>query len=210
MDTLVGARIQVQHRAPSVVGTDRLGIVALLLIAGLVHAIVITRTTVSSRDSLGFARFAHLLETPTPAANPDGTPRTIVDTIRTAEHPPGYALTVLATSAIVRQVTPLPRPEMLARSAQIATALAGCLLIVPMYFLGRLLFGRVAGFLGTLLFQVLPIPLHTTSDGLAEGLYLLLIASSLVALVRGVRHRSTFHFLLAGVAAGGSFLVRPE
>ena len=48
------------------------------------------------------------------------------------------------------------------------------------------------------------------SDGLAEALYLLCVATSLGFGVRAVRHRSTLYFLLCGMAAGAAYLVRPE
>jgi 4-amino-4-deoxy-L-arabinose transferase-like glycosyltransferase len=95
-------------------------------------------------------------------------------------------------------------------SCQLAAALAGVLLVVPSYLLGRSLFGRFPGFAAALMFQVLPVPAHVTSDGLAEALYLLCVVTSLGFGVRAVRHRSTLYFLLCGMAAGAAYLVRPE
>ena len=209
MNAAVGARVEVVVARPMMPSVDRAYIAILLAVAVGIHAWLIGHTFVTSRDSLGFARLALNLERPTPAMEGDRS-RTIVDSMKAAEHPPGYPAAVLLVSKGVRAVSSRDLPEQMLLSAQIASAVCGVLLAVPMYFLGRLLFGRFAGFAGALLFQALPVPAHATSDGLSEGLFLLLLASSLVFGVRGVRGRSTGMMLLAGLFAGGSYLVRPE
>ena len=63
-------------------------------------------------------------------------------------------------------------------ATQVASSVAGVLLVIPMYLLGRMLFGRFAGFAGAALFQLLPVPAHVTADGLTEALYLLCAVSA--------------------------------
>jgi 4-amino-4-deoxy-L-arabinose transferase-like glycosyltransferase len=106
--------------------------------------------------------------------------------------------------------SPLQLAETTLLATQIASAIAAVLLVLPMYVTGRMLFGRSAAFAGTLLFQVLPVPAHLTSDGLTEGLYLLGMGTSLMLAVRAMRKPGVGGFLLTGLAIGSSYLVRPE
>ena len=57
---------------------------------------------------------------------------------------------------------------------------------------------------------MLPVPARVTSDGLSEGLYLLAAATTVLLGVRAVRRPRAVTFLLCGMAAGASYLVRPE
>src|SRR5207249_2546738 len=110
--------------------------------------------------------------------------------------------------------TPLPLPESTLLAAQLVSAIAGVLLVVPTYLLGRMLFGRNVGFAAALLFQVLPVPARITSDGLAEGLYLLGSATALVIGVRpavvGILEETGkgLHYGTAGLALLGVFALR--
>ena len=61
------------------------------------------------------------------------------------------------------------------------------LLIVPMFYLGKDLFDRRVGFWSALLFQCLPVGSRALSDGLTEGLFLLLIATGLLLAVGAFR-----------------------
>jgi hypothetical protein len=72
------------------------------------------------------------------------------------------------------------------------------------------LFGPNVGFAAALLFQVLPVPAHVTSDALSEGLFLLLASTSVACGVRAVKSQMPGWFVACGLAAGASYLVRPE
>jgi 4-amino-4-deoxy-L-arabinose transferase-like glycosyltransferase len=95
-------------------------------------------------------------------------------------------------------------------SAQIACALAGVLLVIPMYYLGRDLFDRRVGFWSALLFQVMPVPSRALSDGLTEGIYLLLTATFVLVAGRALRNRSVLGFAVCGLISGVGYLARPE
>ena len=81
---------------------------------------------------------------------------------------------------------------------------------MPVYLIGRMVFGRNTGFAAALLFQVLPVPARITSDGLTEGVYLLVASVAIALCVRAVRRPRVSGFLLCGLATGVSYLVRPE
>jgi hypothetical protein len=170
----------------------------ILLTAGL-RTWVITHTAVAARDSIGFIRYAWRLER-----------EPLVDVLRGSLHPPLYPLTVLAVSYPVRHF--LHRPDCLEMqySAQIACALCGVLLTIPMYYLGKRLFDRSVGFWSALMFQCLPVPSHMLSDGLTEGIYLLLIATFLLAAGWALKTRRVSAFALCGVLSGLTYLTRPE
>jgi 4-amino-4-deoxy-L-arabinose transferase-like glycosyltransferase len=95
-------------------------------------------------------------------------------------------------------------------SAQLASALAGALLVLPMFFLGRELFDRQAGFWGALLFQCLPVSSRMLSDGLSEATFLLFMTTALFLAVRAFRSPSPVLFALCGLCGGLAYLTRPE
>jgi len=219
---LVGGRMEAVAPQRSLFGPDYLLLAALLAISAALHGWLVTHTKVTARDSIGFARQALRIQSPESSdpERPHDPLRTKIDVIREAQHPPGYPLAVWIVAKFVRRSTepagedglysPLQLAETTLLATQIASAIAAVLLVLPMYVTGRMLFGRSAAFAGTLLFQVLPVPLHITSDGLTEGAYLLGMCTSLMLAVRAVRKPGVGGFLLTGLAIGSSYLVRPE
>src|SRR5262249_44050157 len=95
-------------------------------------------------------------------------------------------------------------------SAQIASALASVLLIIPMFCLGRELFSARVGFWGTVLFQCLPIGSRVLSDGLSEATFFLFLTSALWIAALALRTGSLPRFALCGVFGGLAYLTRPE
>ena len=87
-------------------------------------------------------------------------------------------------------------------------ALAGVLLVVPMFYLGRELFNRRLGFWAALLVQCLPVSGREMADGLSEPLFLLASAAALVFACRALRLGSAAAFALAGLCSGLAYLVR--
>lgn len=219
---LVGARMESVAPKRSLFGPDYLLLLALLAISAAVHIWLVANTKVTARDSVGFARQALRIQSPEMSVEerPLDPTRMKIDVIREAEHPPGYPLAVWVTAKFVRRTLTPENAEGLYSvrqisestllATQIASSIAAFLLVIPMYLTGRMLFGRAVGFASALLFQVLPGPAHITSDGLTEGLYLLMMSTSLMFAVRAVRRPGVGGFLLTGLAVGASYLVRPE
>jgi len=170
---------------------------------------LVQHTEVLSRDSIMFIRFALQLEQP-PEDHLDPSHHiTRLDVVRSTYQPPGYPLAILAISQPIRAVMGTSS-DSLALSAQLTSILASLLLIFPMYFLGRMIFDRQAAFIGTLLFQVLPVCVQVTSDGLSDSLFLLASATSLWLSAVAFRRTSPLWFLPAGITIGMAYLVRPE
>src|SRR5579884_2075507 len=111
-----------------------LALIALLLIAAVaLRAWHLRHTEVAARDSIGYIRYAWQL-----AHHP--WPETIRDPAH-GQHP-GYPVAILATSQVVRRLVGGPEARVMQLSAQLASSAASVLLVVPMFFLGRDLFGR--------------------------------------------------------------------
>ena len=207
----VGGRMEVVVRKRSLFAPDYLRLFALALVAVAVHAWLLTHSPVTARDGIGFARYALRLQSPHDALSPRDFSRTALDVVRMEQHPPGYPALVWLAAKGVRYAAPeMPLPESTLLATQLVSSLAGVLLVVPIYLIGRSLFGRNVGFAAALLFQVLPVPAHITSDGMADGLYTLVAATALLFGVRAVRRPGIGGFLLCGLICGASYLVRPE
>lgn len=206
----VGGRMETVQRPRSLFGPDYLRLLVLTIVSLGVHGWLIGHTAVPARDSLGYARYALCLQSPHAATIPYDHTRNWIDTVRNSEQPPGYAAAVCACAKFVRMTSSLPLPDSTLLGAQIASAFAALLLIVPTYLLGRMLFGRFVGFSTALLLQVLPVPARITSDGLSEGMYLLMVALAVLLGVRAVRRPGIGGFILCGLVTGASYLVRPE
>ncbi len=123
---------------------------------------------------------------------------------------PAYPLAVLAMSVPVRHYIPDDLPLAWQLSAQLASALAGVLLILPMYFLGRELFDRRVAFWACLLFQCLPSSGKVMGDGLSDTLFLLFACSAMWSACVALRCGTWFCFGLTGLAGGLAYWTRPE
>lgn len=171
----------------------------LLVVAAGLRAWQITHTEVATRDSIAYTRYAWRLGV---------EPFTHV--AQTSEHHPGYPILVYLASIPVRDAVPDDLPYAMQLSAQLASCLAGILLVVPMYLFGCELFDRRISFWATLLFQVLPASGRLMPDGLSEPVFLLFAATSLFAACRAIRTGRLLWFTLAGLSSGLAYLTRTE
>jgi hypothetical protein len=177
-----------------------LGMLALLVVVAIgLRAWQLTHTEVAARDSIGYIRQAwHLSEQP------------FGEVLRHSEQHPGYPMMIVAVSWPVRHFVSGSDADAMQVSAQLTSAMAGVLLLFPMFFLGKALFTRSVGFWSALLFQILPTSSRIMADGLSEGTFLLFAATSLWLGVIALRGQSKVLFGLAGLAGGLAYLTRPE
>jgi len=171
----------------------------LLVVAGAIHFWHLRHTEVPARDGIGFIRYAWQLETQ------DWT-----KVLRENPHPPLYPMSILAMSIPVRFFDSGNSAQTMQLSAQLISALAGVLLVIPMFFLGSILFHWQVGFWAALIFQCLPAGSRILSDALTEGIFLLLIMSLLVLIVHALRRNHFLYFGLIGLGSGLAYLARPE
>jgi hypothetical protein len=182
-------------------GRDGAALLVLLLLAAGLRLWLYCHTEVAARDSIGFIRMAWQLE--------HRPWKDVLNDPESGQHP-GYPVLVLCASVPVRQFLHGPESLVMQNSAQLMSVLAGTLLVVPMYFLGRELFNRSVGFWASVLFQVLPASCRVLSDGLSEATFLLFAATALYFAVRGLRKHSPGLFALCGLFGGLAYLTRPE
>lgn len=195
---------------PGLRRSDLWRLLVLVAVAVAVHWWVVANTAVTARDSVGFARYALSLQEPN-AGRPEGATRTWKDVLREEPHPPGYPLTVLAAVPVVNAVSHASLEDRTLAAAQLASAVAGVLLVFPVFWLGRLLFSSGVGFWSALLVQLLPVFARDTSDGLSDGPFLLCMTTALALGVWAFdRRRAWPGLLLCGAAAGLAYLIRPE
>jgi hypothetical protein len=174
-------------------------LVLLLALAVALRAWQVPHFEIASPDSIAYIAQAWQLEHhPWP------------EVLRGQNRHPGYPVAVLATARLVRPFTDGPESVVRQRSAQLASALASVLLVVPMFFLGRELFDRQVAFWACVMFQCLPSSSPVLADGLSEGVFLLFASAALWTAVRGLRGRSAWPFALCGVLSGLAYLTRPE
>lgn len=190
---------EVGEHGPAGCRRDLLLLLVLLVAAGSVRAWLMTHTEVAARDSIGYIRYSWQLKN-----------RPWDEVARTSEAHPGYPLVILAVSEALRPFSGASECVLMQFSAQLANSLAGTLLVIPMFLLGRELFGRTVGFGAALLFQVFPASGRILSDGLSEGVFLLCAATALWAAGRALRRRSPFDFGLTGLFGSLAYLTRPE
>ena len=159
----------------------------LLALAAGLRGLVIHKSSVAARDTIGFIRYAWRLEH-------DPWDKVLQESL----HPPLYPLSVLAASIAVRQTLHAAAPDCLTMqtSSQLAAALAGVLLVI-----------RCTSWAGTVrspggLLVGAPVSVHAgrlagAVGRLTEGMYLLLTATFLLVAGRRVS-RSVLGFVACG------------
>ena len=178
---------------------DLYRILLLLVLATIVRVWHISHTEVTARDGVGFIRYAWDLEH-----------FSWKEVLRSNPHPPLYPLTILAVSLPTRRLMDADDVLAMQLSGQIATGLAGVVLVIPMFLLGKALVGSRSAFWASALFQCLPASTRVLSDALSEGIWLLLTVTALLIALWAFRNRSWIGFGASGICSGLAYLARPE
>jgi hypothetical protein len=163
------------------------------------HAWLLGHTEVAARDSIGYIRYALEYQK---------YPWTVE--VRRAEQHPIYPLCVLAVSLPVRHFCGGVTCDSMTLSCQLVSCLAGVLLVVPMFYLGKEFFDRRVGFWAAALFQGLPVSAHVTADALTESVFLFFTATAVLLAARALRDSSVVRFVLCGLVTALIYLTRPE
>ena len=179
--------------------SDWCRIAIVVLLALLVRSWVITHTEVAARDSIGYIRYALQFDD-----------KPWAEVVRESEQHPAFPVALWLMSKPVRVVSGGVTCDAMVLSDQLANLFAAILMIVPIYFTGKTLFNRNAGFLAAALLQCLPVFVQVTADGLSEAFFLLFLSSGLYCAVSGLQRPAAWRFLLCGLFTGLAYLTRPE
>jgi 4-amino-4-deoxy-L-arabinose transferase-like glycosyltransferase len=180
---------------------DWQALLLLLLVTLTLRIVMLCRTEVPARDSIGYIRYALEFERADLSWG---------DVLRKNHQHPGYPLVVLGVSYPVRYFLGGITPYSMQLSAQLASGLAALLLVVPMFLLGKLLRDRRLGFWAALLFQFLPVVSHILTDGISEAVFLLWCVWGMYFGCKGLQGAGPRAFALCGLFSGLAYLTRPE
>jgi hypothetical protein len=180
--------------------TGRRRLLAIVVLAAVLHALGIARTTLPAQDGLKFIRIARQFQE-----------RPAIDVIRDSDRHPLYPAFVALAEPLVAALRG-HGPETWRIAAQGVAALAAIAAVFPLYSLARGLFPEWIAALAALLFVLLPLPSEVGRDTLSDSLGLLATLWALrlaaVALSREAGRRTAF--VGCGIAAGLGYMARPE
>lgn len=184
---------------PLNLNTERRWLLALLFISCLLRAWHLISTEVTARDSIHFIRMAWQLEH-----------EPWKEVLSKATQHPGYPIAILGMGKLIRPAFPEDLPTAMQVSAQMVSAFASLLLVFPLFFLGRSLFGPPGAALGVFLVQFLPVTARLFPDGLSEALFLFFVFSGIWLFQIGLRQERLTPLALSGLLTGFAYLTRPE
>jgi hypothetical protein len=115
--------------------------------------------------------------------------------------PPLYPLLVGLSSQVSRDVE---------LGGRWVSVMAGSLLVIPVYLLGKVLYGEGPASVGALLVAAHPILIHYSTHLLTEATYTLLLTTVLYAGLTALTTLGRGAFFVTGVALGACYLTRPE
>jgi 4-amino-4-deoxy-L-arabinose transferase-like glycosyltransferase len=95
-------------------------------------------------------------------------------------------------------------------AARVINMLAGSVMILPVFFIGKQLGSRRLGILAAILVAIHPFFISMATVILSETVYMLLIMSGLYAVIRAGKAGSVLYSVLAGLCFGLAYLTRPE
>jgi hypothetical protein len=166
-----------------------------MLLAFVLLKVLASRTAILSPVGTELIRHAQLLEK---GAWRDGV-------VGSVDHPV-YPLAIAGAHALRGG----DGPEAWQTAAQLASLLAGVLLVIPLYLVANELFGPRPAWLAVYLFLLAPRVGPILADVLSEGTFLLFWCSGLYAALRFLRKGSFGWLPLVLVFGGLAYLTRPE
>lgn len=154
---------------------------------------LLVTTVVIAQDGLQYIRWAR-------------SP-TLLSDIGSITHPAGYPLLIRTFHSLFRSG---PSNLSWIHTAQAVSLLFRVLAVVPLFYLGKMLFDSRSSFWALFLLTFLPLPAEYGSDVLREWPALFFLAVGFLMLVAGAGGAKTRLFAMAGVATGLGQIIRPE
>ena len=94
-------------------------------------------------------------------------------------------------------------------SGQVVSAIAGGLLVIPVYYFAKAIYGRRVGLLSAVFVVICPILVYGSTETFSESLYSLFLISSIALTWKALSSRNYLWISLAGLTTGLSFLTHP-
>lgn len=173
---------------------------ALMLLVGGIRGWQLTHTEVAARDSIGFIRYAWLLE------NSNDWKSVIKD----AQQHPGFPFAIHFVSNPVRYFVDTDLPFAYQLSSQLVSSFFSVLLVLPLFYMAMEMFNMKVAIWSVLLFEFLPAISKVLGDGLSEGMFLFFSASALACILNAFKSNHLATWFFAGLFSACAYLVRPE
>lgn len=171
---------------------------AILVLAAVLHALGIARTLVPAQDGLKYIRVAKRFQIDH-----------WTDAVRASDQHPLYSALIAGAQPAVARIVGVGH-ESWRIAAQLVSAIASVLLLIPLYAFSSRLFNPRIALLAALLFVLLPIPAEVGHDTLSDTPALLCFLLSLALGQCAITSGRMFEWLLAGLVAGIGYWIRPE
>lgn len=192
-------RARLSARAPRIVGrwahsgmllrTERRRLAGLALLSLLLRLVMLTQEQVLTPDGTFYVTVARQFAT--------GYFRSGLSAYST----PLYPLLISAASFLCGD---------LELSGRLVSILAGGLLVLPVYSLIRMAYGRRVAMWGSVLVAVHPLLIYYSAQVLTESTYTLFFICGLLAGYQALAKRRTGSFVQAGLSFGLCYLLKPE
>lgn len=173
-------------------------LLAVMLLAAILHVVGIARTILPAQDGLKFIRTARQFHT-----------SPVADVVRRSDQHPLYPALVALAEPIVAVVAG-QGPDTWRIAAQAVAASASIVLLLPLFSLARALFDDRIAVLAVLLYVLLPLPSEVGRDTLSDSLGLLATLTALRLGAAALATNDRAAFVGCGLAAGLGYLARPE
>ena len=175
-------------------------LIVLMLLVGGIRGWQLTHTEVAARDSIGFIRYAWLLE------NSNDWKSVIKD----AQQHPGFPFAIHFVNKPVRYFVDGDLPFAYQLSSQFVSSFFSVLLVLPLFYMAMELFNMKVAIWSVLLFEFLPAISKVLGDGLSEGMFLFFSASALACILNAFKNNYLVTWFFAGLFSACAYLVRPE
>jgi len=94
-------------------------------------------------------------------------------------------------------------------SGQVVSVIAGGLLVIPVYYFAKAVYGRRVGLLSAVFVAICPVLVYGSTETFSESLYTLFLISSVALVWKALSSRNLLWISLAGLTTSLAFLTHP-
>ena len=173
-------------------------LVAIIVLASALHVVGIARSVLPAQDGLKFIRIARAFQT-----------QPWTDVVRGSDQHPLYPALVAATEPALSLALG-HGPNAWRIAAQLVSAIASVVLLIPLHSLAKQLFNSQIADLTALGYVLLPLPMAFGHDTLSDPVALCAFVYALVLGMTALKNGGWAAAVGCGTVAGIGFLARPE